>query len=194
MKFTYSVPNINEIESVACGHERGPHTVLKMGTRPAILMADPRQAELYGEVTGSYIYIGFKNLMESKPAFDCRLVYSGLIYFSGQITFKVYGKYSGFYDYLDLDFKFYDYNNEPQSKWMEIISKATKNLLIGVFYRHPTKESNDEFNNNLRITLRGLSYRMEQRGAEGISKFAVTLCSPMQQTATVDIAPKHLHK
>ena len=31
-------------------------------------------------------------------------------------------------------------------------------------------------------------------GVEGISKFAVKLCRPIQETATVDIAPKHFHK
>ena len=33
---------------------------------------------------------------------------------------------------------------------------------------------------------------MEQRGAEGITKFATKLCSPMQEKETVYIAPKHL--
>ena len=34
---------------------------------------------------------------------------------------------------------------------------------------------------------------MKQSGVEGISKFAVKLCSPMQEAETVYIGPKHLH-
>ena len=43
-----------------------------------------------------------------------------------------------------------------------------------------------------RYLIRELSSRMKQRGAEGISKFAVKLRCPIQETEIVYVAPKHL--
>ena len=39
-----------------------------------------------------------------------------------------------------------------------------------------------------------ISVTSNKKGAEGISKFAVNLCSPMQETRTVYLAPKCLQK
>ena len=89
--FSYKVPDVNQIDKLACGFERAPHTILKMGTRPALLMN--RNAQLLSDVTGSHVWIRFRPFPHSMPGFDCRLVYSGLVYFSGEITYKVYGKY-----------------------------------------------------------------------------------------------------
>ena len=92
VRITYRVPNVNQLQALACGYERAPHTILKLRTRPARVVGNLREAEIYRDVTGSHISIGIKHLMESKPPFGCNLDYSGLIYYSGKITFKVYGK------------------------------------------------------------------------------------------------------
>ena len=50
----------------------------------------------------------------------------------------------------DLDCCIFDDLNEFQSKWIEVINEKHANILIGVFYRHPKKNSNELF--NLKLT------------------------------------------
>ena len=52
----------------------------------------------------------------------------------------------------DLDVQFYDVNNEFQGKWIEIINEKIKTV-VGVYYRHPKKSSNDTFLKYLKINL-----------------------------------------
>ena len=46
----------------------------------------------------------------------------------------------------------------------------------------------------MRNVPKGSVIKQEQKGAERISKFAVKLCSPMQETRTVYLVPKCLQK
>ena len=57
----------------------------------------------------------------------------------------------------DLDLQVYDDKNEYQSKWIEIIDSKKVNTLVGVYYRHPKKTSDDTFNNDLKKTLKKIS-------------------------------------
>ena len=52
-----------------------------------------------------------------------------------------------------LDISFTDSNNEYEAKWIEIINKGKKNIIIGVCYRHPRKKSDESFNQYLEKTL-----------------------------------------
>ena len=52
-----------------------------------------------------------------------------------------------------LDLSFCDDNNEFQTKWIEIINEKNVNILIGVFYRHPRKSSDNIFCENLKQKL-----------------------------------------
>ena len=58
------------------------------------------------------------------------------------------------YDYLDLDFEFHDCNDEFQSNLMQMINQTKKMQSLGVFYRHQTKESNNELNRKTKSNLR----------------------------------------
>ena len=62
-----------------------------------------------------------------------------------------------FIDRNDLNISFFDENNEFQCKWIEIINKNSVNILIGVYYRHPKKNSDNTFNTKLKETLQTLS-------------------------------------
>ena len=53
----------------------------------------------------------------------------------------------------DLCLSFYDDNNEFQSFWIEIVNTNAANIIIGVYYRHPKKNSDDTFNTKLKETL-----------------------------------------
>lgn len=57
----------------------------------------------------------------------------------------------------DLDLSILDNNNEYQSKWIELIDGKKMNTLVGVYYRHPRKSSDDTFNNDLKGTLGKIS-------------------------------------
>ena len=46
----------------------------------------------------------------------------------------------------DLDLTYHDDENEFQSCWVEILNKKEPNTIIGVYYRHPKKNSNNIFN------------------------------------------------
>ena len=50
----------------------------------------------------------------------------------------------------DLDVSFTDDLNEFQCIFIEIISKKCPNIIVGTFYRHPKRGSNNTFNNNLK--------------------------------------------
>ena len=47
----------------------------------------------------------------------------------------------------------YDSNNEFQSNWIEIINNNGKNVLAGVFYRHPRKTSDNAFTTHVQEIL-----------------------------------------
>ena len=53
----------------------------------------------------------------------------------------------------DLDISLKDDTNEYETKWIEIINKKAKNLLLCVCYRHPRKTSNDSFIKYMKDTL-----------------------------------------
>ena len=53
----------------------------------------------------------------------------------------------------DLDMSVIDENNEFQPCWIEIINNLNPNVLIGCYYRHPRKTSNDIFLEKLRQTI-----------------------------------------
>ena len=52
-----------------------------------------------------------------------------------------------------LEFKINTNDHEFESCWVEILNDKTPNILIGVIYRHPSK---DEFNEHIKITLQKL--------------------------------------
>ena len=54
----------------------------------------------------------------------------------------------------DLDLAYHDDDNEFQSCWIEILNKKEPNTIIGVYYRHPKKNSNDIFNIKLDGTIK----------------------------------------
>ena len=57
----------------------------------------------------------------------------------------------------DLDFKFYDENEEYESNWIEIVNnKNNHNTIAGVIYRHPS-DSNHMFLTALKKTLKILN-------------------------------------
>ena len=54
----------------------------------------------------------------------------------------------------DLDITFCNELNEFQSTWVEIVNDNTQpNIVLGVYYKHPRKGSNELFNNKLENTL-----------------------------------------
>ena len=54
----------------------------------------------------------------------------------------------------DLDLAYHDNDNEFQSCWIEILNKKEPNTIIGVYYRHPKKNSNDIFTIKLDGTIK----------------------------------------
>ena len=54
----------------------------------------------------------------------------------------------------DLDLAYHDDDNEFQSCWIEILNKKEPNTIIGVYYRHPKKNSNDIFTIKLDGTIK----------------------------------------
>ena len=56
----------------------------------------------------------------------------------------------------DLSISFVDDNNEFQSFWIEIVNKKSVNIIIGVYYRHPKKNSDYTFNTHLKETIKTL--------------------------------------
>ena len=53
----------------------------------------------------------------------------------------------------ELDTSFVDERNEYEAKWIEIVNEKSKNILIGVCYRHPRKNSDESFNTYLQTIL-----------------------------------------
>ena len=53
----------------------------------------------------------------------------------------------------DLNRKIANEGNEFQSCWIEVINDNNSNVMAGVSYRHPRKNSGDEFVENLKATL-----------------------------------------
>ena len=49
----------------------------------------------------------------------------------------------------DLDLIYHDGENEFQSYWIEILNEKEPNIVIGVYYRHPQKNSKNIFNTKL---------------------------------------------
>ena len=56
----------------------------------------------------------------------------------------------------DLDIVYHDADNEFQSTWIEILNGNKPNTIIGFFYRHRQKISNNLFLENLKTTLHSL--------------------------------------
>ena len=50
-----------------------------------------------------------------------------------------------FQQWTDLDLSVIDENNEFKSCWAEIINNLNPNILMGCYYRHPRKTSDDVF-------------------------------------------------
>ena len=55
-----------------------------------------------------------------------------------------------------LDIAYHDTDNEFQSTWIEILNGNKPNIITGVYYRHPKKNSNNIFLENLKTTLHSL--------------------------------------
>ena len=64
-----------------------------------------------------------------------------------------------FIDRNDLNKKIVNEGNEFHSYWIEIINYNNPNVIAGVFYRHPRKNSGDEFVENLKVTLNKIKKR-----------------------------------
>ena len=58
----------------------------------------------------------------------------------------------------DLDLAYHGNDSEFQSCWIEILNKKEPNTIIGVYYRHPKKNSNDIFNIKLDGTIKKIKY------------------------------------
>lgn len=56
-------------------------------------------------------------------------------------------------DRKDLNISLYDDINEYQGKWIEIINTKCSNVLLAVYYRHPRKDSDKTFNENLNTLI-----------------------------------------
>ena len=52
-----------------------------------------------------------------------------------------------------LNIFYYDENNELQCYWIEMINDKKPNIIIGVYYRHSKKSSNNIFLDKLKETL-----------------------------------------
>ena len=59
----------------------------------------------------------------------------------------------------DLNRKIANEGNEFQSSWIKIINDNNPNVIVGVFYRYPRKNSGDEFVENLKPTLNKIKNR-----------------------------------
>ena len=53
----------------------------------------------------------------------------------------------------DLDISYFDENNEFQSCWIETLHEKQPHILIGVYYRHPKRSSNEIFLEKLNQNL-----------------------------------------
>ena len=53
----------------------------------------------------------------------------------------------------DLEFKITDFGSETENCWIELINNSGPNVLVGVFYRHPSRK-NDLFLSKLKNTLK----------------------------------------
>ena len=58
----------------------------------------------------------------------------------------LYKKGLKFKSRTDLHFTYHNDENEIQNCWIEILNKKEPNTIIGVYYRHPKKNSKDIFN------------------------------------------------
>ena len=56
-------------------------------------------------------------------------------------------------EHKELDISVCDANNEYETKWIEIVNTNSKNIMVGVCYRHPRKSSNDSFCKYLEKTI-----------------------------------------
>ena len=56
----------------------------------------------------------------------------------------------------DLEFKINDFGCETENCWIELINEKSTNILIGVFYRHPSK-SNHIFQEKFKQTLKKIN-------------------------------------
>ena len=61
-----------------------------------------------------------------------------------------------FKPWKDLDIVYHDTDNEFQSTWIEVLNDNKPNIIIGVYYRHPKKNSNNIFLENLKTTFHSL--------------------------------------
>ena len=53
----------------------------------------------------------------------------------------------------DLEFKISASGHETENCWIELINNSGANILVGVFYKHPSK-TNEIFLNKLKTTLK----------------------------------------
>ena len=53
----------------------------------------------------------------------------------------------------DLNISFVDEGNEFQRFWVEIINEKNPNIIVGVHYRHPKRNSNNSFLDQLKTNL-----------------------------------------
>ena len=56
----------------------------------------------------------------------------------------------------DLEFKITEAGTETENCWIELVNNSGPNVLVGVFYKHPSK-NNDLFMENLRKTLKKIN-------------------------------------
>ena len=56
----------------------------------------------------------------------------------------------------DLEFKVTNTGSETENCWIELVNNAGPNVLVGVFYRHPSKDT-EQFHENLKNTLKKIN-------------------------------------
>ena len=74
LKFTYNVPDINQIRNLACGFEGGTNLVSKRRTRPAVVLTS--RAKIEKDITGSSLTFSLIHMEGSRRPVQCLLVYS----------------------------------------------------------------------------------------------------------------------
>ena len=68
----------------------------------------------------------------------------------------------------DLDFKIPDQGCETECCWIELVNNPGPNILVGVFYRHPSR-NNNLFVEKLKVTLKKINREKKKQLYVGIS-------------------------
>ena len=57
----------------------------------------------------------------------------------------------------DLEFKISEKGSESENCWIELVNNSGPNVIIGVFYRHPSRNEKNPFLDKLKITLKKIT-------------------------------------